>query len=170
MTIPFLLEAKRIFSNRCVWDELGYFHQNHPYATIPFFTFPLRESEEKAYFRCGGPWLFSKKKKKKKFQDFQKPLHIAWLQILLYRGMFEVYLFEIGLSFSTVILILCNFSWLKIIEKICKLLFWRCCHHSKCYIEARWKQTSDRYFKGFEEIWVSKSILLLIRCILYITI
>lgn len=73
MTIPFLLEAKRIFSNRCVWDELGYFHQNHPYATIPFFTFPLRESEEKAYFRCGGPWLFSKKKKKKNFKIFKNP-------------------------------------------------------------------------------------------------
>ena len=71
----------------------------------------LGKVKRKHTFGVGDPGSSQKKKKKKKkFQDFQKPLHIAWLQILLYRGMFEVYLFEIGLSFSTVILILCNFS------------------------------------------------------------
>lgn len=69
----------------------------------------LGKVKRKHTFGVGDPGS-SQKKKKKKFQDFQKPLHIAWLQILLYRGMFEVYLFEIGLSFSTAILILYNFS------------------------------------------------------------
>lgn len=74
-----------------------------------FSRSPSGKVKRKQTFGAGDPAMGYSQKNETKISRLPKPLDIACLQILPYRVMFEVYLFEIDLPFSIVILILCSF-------------------------------------------------------------